>query len=167
MSRASTFVVVGLSLAIATAPHALAAQDRSARERLQSIATYELALGSRTGKPAEHAWNIARTYAQLGNRKQALRWLGHALDMGFTQRDTIRAEPAFAPYWDDERYQAIMDGRLSHGRGSVDPAARHARGFTAHPLHRLAAEVAAHTATGKGKSNGVLVPNPGIRAAPS
>jgi tetratricopeptide (TPR) repeat protein len=75
----------------------------------ESIASYERALQLGAGRPEESAWNIARGYARLRNRKQALRWLGHALDLGFTCRETIRHEPAFEEYRDDERYLELMD----------------------------------------------------------
>jgi tetratricopeptide (TPR) repeat protein len=75
----------------------------------ESIASFERALQLRTGRPDDQAWNIARAYAHLGNRKQALRWLSHALDMGFSCRDAIRDEAAFDPYRDDVKYQHIME----------------------------------------------------------
>jgi tetratricopeptide (TPR) repeat protein len=75
----------------------------------ESIASYERALQLGVGRPEEGAWNIARGYARLGNRKQALRWLGHALELGFTCRETIRQEPAFEEYRRDGKYIELMD----------------------------------------------------------
>jgi tetratricopeptide (TPR) repeat protein len=75
----------------------------------ESIASFERALQLRTGRPDDQAWNIARAYAHLGNRKQALRWLSHAFEMGFSSRDAIRDEPAFDPYRDDAKYQSILE----------------------------------------------------------
>jgi hypothetical protein len=75
----------------------------------ESIASFERALQLRAGRPDEHAWNIARAYAHLGNRKQALRWLSHALEMGFPHRDAIDGEAAFDPYRGDARYKDILE----------------------------------------------------------
>jgi tetratricopeptide (TPR) repeat protein len=75
----------------------------------ESIASYERALQLGVGRPEQGAWNIARGYARLGNRKQALRWLGHALDLGFTCREAIRQEPAFDDYRDDGKFIELMD----------------------------------------------------------
>jgi tetratricopeptide (TPR) repeat protein len=75
----------------------------------ESIASFERALQLRTGRPDDQAWNIARAYAHLGNRKQALRWLSHALEMGFSSRDAIRDEAAFDPYRDDPKYRDIVE----------------------------------------------------------
>jgi tetratricopeptide (TPR) repeat protein len=74
----------------------------------ESIASFERALQLRAGRPDEQAWNIARAYAHLGNRKQALRWLSHALEMGFSRRDAIDGEAAFDRYRGDARYLDIV-----------------------------------------------------------
>ena len=54
------------------------------------------------------AWNVARAYAQLDNRKQALRWLTHARQLGFHDERAIRNEPAFDKYRDDARFRDIV-----------------------------------------------------------
>jgi tetratricopeptide (TPR) repeat protein len=61
----------------------------------ESIASFELALKFGAGHPGDEAWNIARAYARLGNRKQALRWLSHALDMGCSRCDAVREDPRY------------------------------------------------------------------------
>jgi tetratricopeptide (TPR) repeat protein len=75
----------------------------------ESIASFERALQLRAGRPEEQAWNIARAYAHLGNRKQALRWLSHALEMGYPFRDAIDGEAAFDQYRGDARYRDILE----------------------------------------------------------
>jgi tetratricopeptide (TPR) repeat protein len=75
----------------------------------ESIASFERALQLRTGRPDEQAWNIARAYAHLGNRKQALRWLAHALEMGFPHRGVIDDDAAFDLYRGDSRYLDILE----------------------------------------------------------
>lgn len=79
------------------------------RQYRESIASFERALQLRIGRPDEQAWNIARAYAHLGNRKQALRWLAHALEMGFPDREAIESEKAFDQYRGDTRYQEILE----------------------------------------------------------
>jgi tetratricopeptide (TPR) repeat protein len=75
----------------------------------ESIASFERALQLRAGRPDEQAWNIARAYAHLGNRKQALRWLSHALEMGFPHRDAIDGEAAFDQYRGGAKYEDILE----------------------------------------------------------
>ena len=87
----------------------------------ESIASFERALQLRAGRPEVQAWNIARAYAHLGNRKQALRWLSHALEMGFPYRDAIADEEAFDRYRGDASYEKILEnaGRpLMRGRNA-------------------------------------------------
>jgi tetratricopeptide (TPR) repeat protein len=89
----------------------------------ESIAAYERALQLGAGDPALGAWQIARAYALDGNGKQALRWLGHAMTAGLDDREAIRREPAFAPYRDDPRFTALVDGRRrSTGAAGFEPA---------------------------------------------
>lgn len=75
----------------------------------ESIASFERALQLRAGRPDEQAWNIARAYAQLGNRKQALRWLSHALEMGLPYGDAIADDEAFDRYRGDASYEKILE----------------------------------------------------------
>ena len=88
----------------------------------ESIASFERALQLRAGRPDEQAWNIARAYAHLGNRKQALRWLSHALEMGCSCRDAIRDEAAFDQYRGDARYEDILEnaGKPAARRRNAD-----------------------------------------------
>jgi tetratricopeptide (TPR) repeat protein len=106
-----------LARALVRAPNERAAARWSSRGRAlydssryrESIASFELALTLGADRPGEEAWNIARGYARLGNRKQALRWLSHALEMGFSCRGAIRDEPAFAPYREESSYRDIVE----------------------------------------------------------
>lgn len=113
MSGIRAVAVMALSL---TALRVLPAQDpgvrattvAESRQYRESIASFERALQLHTGSPGQHAWNIARAYAHLGNRKQALRWLTHALELGFSSRALIENDAAFDQYRDDARYQYII-----------------------------------------------------------
>ena len=74
----------------------------------ESIGAFERGLQLRAHGAADGAWNVARAYAQLGNRKQALRWLTHARQLGFHNEQAIRDEPAFDKYRDDARFREIV-----------------------------------------------------------
>jgi tetratricopeptide (TPR) repeat protein len=74
----------------------------------ESIAAFERGLELRVGGSSESAWYIARGYAQLGNRKQALRWLTHARQLGFRDEVAIGKEPAFEKYRADTRFRELV-----------------------------------------------------------
>jgi tetratricopeptide (TPR) repeat protein len=74
----------------------------------ESIAAFERALQLRADAGADGAWNVSRAYAQLGNRKQALRWLTHARQLGFRNEQAIRNEQAFDKYRDDTRFRELV-----------------------------------------------------------
>jgi tetratricopeptide (TPR) repeat protein len=74
----------------------------------ESIAAFERGLQLCADGASAGAWHIARAYAQLGNRKQALRWLTHARQLGFRNEQAIRDERAFDKYRDDARFREIV-----------------------------------------------------------
>lgn len=74
----------------------------------ESIAAFERALQLRADAGADGAWNVSRAYAQLGNRKQALRWLMHARQLGFRNEQAIRNEPAFDKYRSDAHFRELV-----------------------------------------------------------
>ena len=96
----------------------------------EAIAAYERALQLGAAEPGSGAWQIARAYARVGNRKQALRWLGHAVALGFDDRDAFRREPAFEQYHDDPRFSASIDAPRAGRRSPPRLPASRAR----HPL---------------------------------
>ncbi|MEO5814835.1 MAG: tetratricopeptide repeat protein [Gemmatimonadaceae bacterium] len=73
----------------------------------ESIAAFERALQLRADAGADGAWNVSRAYAQLDNRKQALRWLTHARQLGFRNEQAIRDEPAFDKYRNDAVFREL------------------------------------------------------------
>ena len=95
----------------------------NARRHREAIAAYERALQLGVGDPATGAWQISRSYAIRGNRKQALRWLAHAIAVGFTG-EVVRAEPAFSRYHDDSRFVALADSARAGSPTCRLPAAR-------------------------------------------
>ena len=74
----------------------------------ESIAAFERGMQLRAEGASNGAWHVARAYAQLGNRKQALRWLTHARQLGFHDEQAIRDEPAFDKYRDDARFRELV-----------------------------------------------------------
>jgi tetratricopeptide (TPR) repeat protein len=74
----------------------------------ESIAAFERALQLRADAGADGAWNVSRAYAQLGNRKQALRWLTHARQLGFRNEQAIRDEQAFDKYRNDAEFRELV-----------------------------------------------------------
>jgi tetratricopeptide (TPR) repeat protein len=67
----------------------------------------------------------AATWAQLGNRREALAALERAVELGWEYADDTAADPAFAAYRNDERFQALLE-RMRRPK----PAGRRRRGLT-------------------------------------
>jgi tetratricopeptide (TPR) repeat protein len=88
---------------------ALAQALFNARRHREAIAAFEHALQLGVGEPAVGSWNIARAYLHEGNWKQALRWLGHAVEAGFDARDATIQEPLFQQFRGDPRFSALTD----------------------------------------------------------
>ena len=108
---ASERVALDASAATAETPQEWYALGRAFYESNryhESIAAYERSLQLRADAHPDGAWHIARGYAQLGNRKQALRWLGHAQQLGFRDDKAMRDEPAFRKYHDDPNFRALV-----------------------------------------------------------
>ena len=74
----------------------------------EAVAAFERALQLRVANAPEGAWNVARGYARLGNRKQALRWLSHARDMGFRDAGALRGDPAMDPFRGDPEFRKLI-----------------------------------------------------------
>jgi tetratricopeptide (TPR) repeat protein len=113
----------------------------NARRHREAIAAFERALQLGAGEPAYGAWQIARAYAHRGNRKQALRWLARAADLGFDARDAIRQEPQFEQYRDDPRFSVIADPASGSRRSPrrLPAGTRHAPVREVEPAHLAAA----------------------------
>ena len=80
---------------------------RDGRHR-ESIAAFQRAMQLGVHQPGDAALSVARAYARLGNRKQALRWVERALDLGGISRDSIRDEREFEPYHDDPSFRDLI-----------------------------------------------------------
>jgi tetratricopeptide (TPR) repeat protein len=88
---------------------ALADSLHDAGRHREAIAAYERALQLGVADPARAAFNVARAYAHLDNRRQALRWLEHAVMLGLADGALVRSEREFDRYRDDERFQEIVE----------------------------------------------------------
>jgi tetratricopeptide (TPR) repeat protein len=70
----------------------------AARRHREAIAAFERALQLGASEQADGAWRIARSYARSGDRKQAIRWLGRAVELGYDAREAVRQEPSFSAW---------------------------------------------------------------------
>jgi tetratricopeptide (TPR) repeat protein len=89
----------------------------------EAVAAFEQALQFGAGETAEASWKIARAYAHQGNWKQALRWLGHAVEAGFDADDAAAREPLFQQFRGDPRFIALTDGASASRRSACRLAA--------------------------------------------
>ena len=94
-----------------------------ARRHREAVAAFEQALQLGAGDPAEGSWNIARAYAHQGNWKQALRWLGHAVEAGFDAREAVTRERLFEQFRGDPRFSALTDSAAVDRRSACRLAA--------------------------------------------
>ena len=74
----------------------------------ESVAAFERGLQLRAVGASNGAWNIARAYARLENRKQTLRWLTHARELGFRDERATRQDPAFEKYRSDPAFREVV-----------------------------------------------------------
>jgi tetratricopeptide (TPR) repeat protein len=61
--------------------------------------------------PSEAAYSIARSFASLGNKEQAVKWLQDAFARGYRDLDKARNDPLFKTLHDDPRFMSLV-GRL-------------------------------------------------------
>jgi tetratricopeptide (TPR) repeat protein len=94
-----------------------------AHRHREAIAAFEHAMQLGAGEPALGSWNIARSYLHQGNWKQALRWLGHAVEAGFDAREATTREPLFEQLRGDPRFSALTESAESRRPACRMPAA--------------------------------------------
>lgn len=83
--------------------HALYAANRDR----EAIAAFERAMQFGSAHAHDAPWRIARAYARLGNRRQALRWAEHSISSGVITRHQMEAAPEFAAYRRDPKYRRL------------------------------------------------------------
>jgi poly(3-hydroxybutyrate) depolymerase len=89
-------------------------QHRDERRLVAAQADFEICIGMRPTASGP-AYDLARTLAAQGDRKQALARLRKALELGFRDRGRLGTDPEWAPLREQPEFQAIASG------GSVDP----------------------------------------------
>jgi tetratricopeptide (TPR) repeat protein len=57
------------------------------------------------------AYNLARVYASLDEKEQALQWLAKAVERGFDDFGFLKADPALAGLRGDPRFASFLEGR--------------------------------------------------------
>jgi tetratricopeptide (TPR) repeat protein len=72
----------------------LAAAHYLAGEYRESIPAYEMALKLRQDQPATLAYFLARAYAKAGDAASGMRWLRQAMQWGYPNVETARADDA-------------------------------------------------------------------------
>ena len=86
----------------------------------ESVAAFERAMQLHVANAPEGAWNVALGYARLGNRKQTLRWLTHARDMGFRDAKAMHGDPALDRFRNDPEFRKVIFGVRHESGGARD-----------------------------------------------
>jgi tetratricopeptide (TPR) repeat protein len=73
----------------------------------KSIAAYGKVLELRFGYPFTAVYNIACSYALMGEKEQALKWLEKSLDMGFRDLNLVRTDTDFDSIRNDPRFKKL------------------------------------------------------------
>jgi hypothetical protein len=73
----------------------------------KAIAAYEKVLELRFGYPFTAVYNIACSYALMGEKEQALKWLEKSLDMGFRDLNLVRTDTDFDSMRNDPRFKKL------------------------------------------------------------
>jgi tetratricopeptide (TPR) repeat protein len=85
----------------------LARAYSDSKDYRKSIAAYEKALELRFGYPFTAAYNIACSYALMGEKEQAFKWLEKSLDMGFRDLNLVRTDTDFDSIRNDARFKKL------------------------------------------------------------
>jgi hypothetical protein len=92
----------------ATFAFQLATSLLQAKDYRKAIPAFENALALRAGFPANMAYNIACSYAMLGDKEQAFTWLNKSFDMGLRNLERARVDPDLLSLHDDPRFARIV-----------------------------------------------------------
>ena len=79
-----------------------------AKNYRKAIPAYEKAIELRGGLPSNAAYNIACSYALLGEKEPAMQWLQKAFDMGFRNVANAQTDPDLQSLHDDARFQKLV-----------------------------------------------------------
>jgi len=75
-----------------------------AKDYHKAIAALEMSLELGAGYPFNAAYNIACSYAQLGEKEQAFKWLEKAMDMGYRNLQVVRIDTDLKLLHNDPRF---------------------------------------------------------------
>jgi tetratricopeptide (TPR) repeat protein len=75
-----------------------------AKDYRKAISALEMSLELGAGYPFNTAYNIACSYAQLGEKDQALKWLEKAMDLGYRNLQVVRIDTDLKLLRDDPRF---------------------------------------------------------------
>jgi tetratricopeptide (TPR) repeat protein len=107
-----------------------------AKDYRKAIAALEMSLELGAGYPFNTAYNIACSYAQLGEKDQAFKWLERAMDMGYRNLQVVRIDTDLKLLRDDPRFikLAALDDVSKMSR---DEGWRYDLWFLARELRRI------------------------------
>jgi tetratricopeptide (TPR) repeat protein len=88
----------------------LGQQNRDAGRLTAARADFGICASMRP-KASGPAYDLARTHAALGNRKQALSELRKALELGFRDVGRLATDPEWAPLRAEPEFQALASGK--------------------------------------------------------
>lgn len=88
----------------------LGQQNRDARRLTAARADFEICTSMRP-KASGPAYELARTHAALGDRKQALSGLRKAVELGFRELGRLATDPEWAPLRNEPEFQALALGK--------------------------------------------------------
>ncbi|MCI0339293.1 MAG: hypothetical protein L0226_17105 [Acidobacteria bacterium] len=78
-----------------------------AKDYRKAITAFEMSLELGAGYSHNAAYNIACSYAQLGEKEQAFKWLEQALEMGYRNLQLVRTDADLKSLRDDPRFTRL------------------------------------------------------------
>src|SRR5262245_47599374 len=79
-----------------------------AKDYRKAIPAWEKALALRVGFPASMAYNVACSYALLGDKERAFTWLSRSFDMGMRNLELARTDADLLSLHGDPRFASIV-----------------------------------------------------------
>ena len=114
VAGADPYELLGAHAASADRWHEVGEALRAGGRHREAIGAYERALQLGVRAPHRAALAVARSYAALGNRRQAVRWVERAVELGLADRTQL-ASPELEGLRGDPRFRAA-EGALTARR---------------------------------------------------
>lgn len=100
--------------------HAVFAMMLAKQKKLdEALAEVELDIKPVIGNDASLATAVAAIYTLIGQKGQAVLWLGKAVEWGYKEYPWLANDPNFEDLKDDERFRSIMDRLKSEWEGNM------------------------------------------------